>query len=189
LLDVDPPYLDHPVGELAGPRIWLSSQSPVSRLPAGPWQMLALGSYPYRPVGHLNYQLREMVLTQAAQAQLAVSRVGRRYSRELLVVTRGGVASACVQGPAGATLTLTATGVSGCSGAALPAKWTLRPYRICPDQTCLSIMTFTPTRHGKWRVGVWRQLPVEVIDGQVRLLTDGRALRTSGKGWISVVAR
>ncbi|HEY2831856.1 MAG TPA: hypothetical protein VGJ14_05475 [Sporichthyaceae bacterium] len=188
LFDVDAPYLGHPVSELAGPHIWLSSQAPVSRLPAGPWHMLALASYPYRPVGHLNYQLREMVLTRAAQPQLTVRRAGKRYVSELLLVTRGGVASACVQGPTGATLTLTATGVSGCSGAALPTRWTARPYRICPDLSCLSIMTFTPDKHGHWHPGVWRQLPVEVVDGQLRLLTDGRALHSSGKGWISVVA-
>jgi len=190
LLDVDAPYLGHPISELVGPRIWLSSQAPVSRLPAGPWEMLVLAGYPYRPVGHPNFQLREVVVTQGAAVQLAVRRVGKHYPRELLVVTRGGVASACVQGPSGVTLTLTPTGVSGCSNAELPGnKWTQRPYRICPDLSCVSIMTFTPVRHGGWRVGAWRQVPVEVVNGQVRLLTDGRALRTSGRGWISVAAR
>jgi hypothetical protein len=189
LLDVDAPYLGHPVSKLSGPHVWLSSQAPVSRLPAGPWHMLALASYPYRPVGHLNYQLREMVLTRAAQPQLTVRRSGKRYAGELLVVTRGGVVSACVQGPTGATLTLTATGFTGCSGGPLPTRWTARPYRICGDLSCLAIMTFTPDKRGHWHPGVWRQLPVEVVDGQLRLLTDGRTLRSSGRGWISVVAR
>jgi hypothetical protein len=129
-----------------------------------------------------------MVLTQTAQPQLTVRRSGKRYATELLVITRGGVVSACIQGPAGATLTLTATGVSGCSGAALPARWTQRPYRICPDLSCLSIMTFSPDKRGHWHSGVWRQLPIEVVDGQLRLLTDGRPLSSRGKGWISVVA-
>lgn len=185
LLEVDPPYLGHPVTGLGGGLV-LASQLAPTRLPPGPWRELVLTGNPYRSGPGPAYQLREKRLTQGQSVLLRVRRAGFG-PREVLVVSRGGITTACRQGPA-AVLTLTAHGVTGCAGQVVPPQWVDRAYRACPDLTCLVITTFTPTRTGHLQPGAWRRLPVETVDGTLRLLTDGPALHTSGHGWISVTA-
>jgi len=185
LVDADPPYLGHPVSGVWQPGTLIASRVPPAALPVGPWRMLVVDGYPYGE--HARYQLRAMQLTQGPMVRLRVRRTGVGPG-EIVVVSRGGVTTACRQGW-GVTLTLTPTGVTGCRGEQVPAMWTRRPYRSCPDTSCLIISTFTRTGPGKWHQGAWRRLPVETRGGSVRLLTDGPALHSKGAGWILVRAR
>jgi hypothetical protein len=185
LIDADPPYLGHPVSGLWQPGTLLASRVPPAALPAGPWRMVVVDGYPYR--GRARYQLRAMRLSQGPVVRLRVRRTGFGPG-EILVVSRAGRATACRQGR-GVTLTLTGTGVTGCAGEQVPAMWARRPYRSCPDASCLIVSSFTRIGPGKWKEGGWRRLPVDGVAGSVRLLTDGAALRSAGAGWISVRAR
>ncbi|MGQ0844792.1 MAG: hypothetical protein ACT4QF_11715 [Sporichthyaceae bacterium] len=187
LLEVEPPYTAHPVTAMDGEGIVLSSQLPPSAMPAGPKRILALDGYSYRRGFAPEFEVREPVLTSGQSVRLDVRRTG--YSaRELLIVSHRGVATACRQG-AGVTLTLTREGVTGCSGEQVPARWADFPDRACPDASCLNLSTLTPLKTGKWGVGAWRRIPLDDAAGRLSLITDGRVLRTSGSGWISVVAR
>jgi hypothetical protein len=107
---------------------------------------------------------------------------------QLLVVSRGGVTTACLQPKGGIRLTLTPSGVTGCTGLPVPGSWSRRPYRSCPDTSCLIITAFTETKSGKWSPGPWRRMPVDLVNGQVRLVTDGKTLKKAGAGWIAVRA-
>jgi hypothetical protein len=189
LIDADPPYLGHPVSGLWSPNTYLASQLPPSRVTGGTWRMLVLDSYPYRPVGKPQYDLRQVVVSSGKDVGLQIFRTGKSKTAQLLVISRGGVTSSCVQPVGGVHIDLTATAVTGCSGMPVPHSWAKRPYRACPDDSCLIITWFAQTPSGKWRAGPWRRLPVEVVNGQVRLVTDGKTLKKSGSGWIAVRAR
>jgi hypothetical protein len=187
LLDADPPYLGHPVSELWQPTTYLASWLSPSRV-TSTWRMLVLDSYPYRPVGKPQYDLRQVVVNAGSDVGLQIARVGKSKTAQLLVISRGGVATACLQPAGGVHVNLTATGVTGCTGMPVPHSWARRPYRACPDDSCLIVTWFAQTPQGKWRAGPWRRLPVEVANGQVRLVTDGKTIKKSGSGWISVRA-
>lgn len=184
LLDIDPPYTGHPVSGLAGPGVILAAHAMPSTLPAGPRRYLALAASPYRPQGAA-WVLREPIVSRGSSLRLRVRRVGAPEG-EVLVVSRNGRTFACRQG-GGVTLTLTATGVSGCSGAGIPDRWFRASSRACPDLTCLTLSTWSPGGHG-WLPGAWRRMPVETSGASVTVLTDGPVLRWQGRGWLEVVA-
>jgi hypothetical protein len=189
LVDADPPYLGHPVSDLWQPNTYLASWLPPSRVTGGTWRMLVLNSYPYRPVGKPQYDLRQVVVSSGATVGLQIGRIGKSKTPQLLVLSRGGVTTACAQPVGGVQVVLTATGVTGCTGMPVPHSWAKRPYRSCPDSSCLIVTWFAETPQGKWRAGPWRRLPVDVVNGQVRVVTDGKTLKKSGSGWIAVRAR
>jgi hypothetical protein len=188
LLDADPPYLGHPVSGLWQPNTYLASWLSPSRV-SNTWRMLVLDSYPYRPVSKPQYDLRQVVVSTGSDVGLQILRTGKSKTAQLLVISRGGVATACLQPVGGVHVDLTATGVTGCTGMPVPHSWARRPYRACPDAGCLIVTWFAQTPSGKWRAGPWRRLPVEVANGKVRLVTDGKTLKKSGSGWIAVRAR
>ncbi|HUR72672.1 MAG TPA: hypothetical protein VMZ00_00245 [Sporichthya sp.] len=190
LLEVDQPYTGHPLSRMNGPTLLLASQAPPSALPAGPNRILSLDGYPYRRGTEPRYELRESVLTSGSQVRLDVRRVGYGPS-QLIVLSYRGATHACYQGYFGLTLTLTAEGVSGCSGAErdIPAELTEYPLRSCPDGSCLGIATMNPpTSDDEWGIGTWRRLPLDRAGNRLSLITDGAVLRSQGYGWISVRA-
>jgi hypothetical protein len=185
ILDIYPPYTGHPVSGQAGDGVILGAHAMPSTLPAGPRTYLALAANPYRPQGAA-WVLREPVVSTGTALPLTVRRVWFAPG-QVLVVSRNGRTVACHQGR-GVTLTLTATGVSGCAGAAIPDEWYEASSGTCPDLTCLTLSVW---RHGRggWAQGAWRRLPVEVSGSSVTVLTDGPVLRSEGRGWLEVLAR
>ncbi|MGQ0466346.1 MAG: hypothetical protein ACT4QG_13610 [Sporichthyaceae bacterium] len=187
LLDGDPPYLYFPVTGVGGDDVALAAHTPPSALPGtGPWRSLVIAGFPYRANARPPYELREQHLTQGREVVLRVERTGKPMAGQTFVVSYDGRTTAC-PGTAGVlVLTLTEAAVEGCSGESLPPLLPDVPYRTSPDRSALVINTFIPAPDGgQWATG-WRRMPVEIVDGQLRLLTDGRALRTSEGGWLSV---
>ena len=191
LLDVEQPYVGHPISRMNGESLALASQVPPSALPAGPNRILTISGSPYRRGTVPRYELREPEITRGSQIRLDVRRVGYGPD-ELIVVSYRGATHACRHGFE-LTLVLTVDGVSGCSGAEkdIPTKLSKEyPLRSCPDASCLGIATMMPpTSSKKWGLGSWRRLPLDISGDQLSLITDGPVLRSQGYGWISVVAR
>jgi hypothetical protein len=188
LLEIEPPYTGHPVTAMNGPTVLLAAHVAPSDLPPGPARILVLDGYAYRRGYEPEFEAREPVVTRGARISLDVRRVGYGAD-ELLIVSHRGVATACRQGD-GVRLHLTADGVTGCSGAAIPALMNEFPARYCHDESCVSVATLSPPKPGrtKWTLGAWRQLRLDRDGAQLALITDGRVLRSQGSGWISVVA-
>ncbi len=189
LLDVDPPYLGHPVSELLN-RPGRTGLALAARLPVPPAgapvpDLLQLPEDPYRPGARLSYVLRRQHRLAATQVPLRVTLSGGRPG-DLLVVDRAGRSRACPL--AGAALVLTAVSVTGCGGTAVPAAWTREPYRHCSTDRCLSLGVYRPRPGHQPRQLGWRLLPVDVAHAAVALLSDGPVIRSSGGGWLTVTA-
>jgi len=183
VLDVDPPYMGHPVSALGGPDEVLSAEVPASALPPGPVRLLQVPGYTYGE-GAMAYALRDLVVSTGPSVRLTVTRPGFAAD-ELVIVSRGGVRTACRQGAA-VELVVGPTSVTGCAGEPVPAKQAIVPYRDCAEPDCLSVSTLTPDGSGGWFVGGWRRLPLEVRDGTVALVTDGPVRASVGRGWVQV---
>jgi len=183
LLDVDPPYLGHPVtGMVAGAA--LAAYAPVPAAGAPLPQLLQLPRTVYG-VRVLTYALTQEVRVAGPSVPLQVQLVGRRS--DVLVAMRGGRSTACRMGPTVA-LTVTPGGVSGCDGEAVPGRWESDDARHCTDDSCLVVVLFREGDDGVLRRRGWRQLPVQTTADGVAMLADGPVLRSQATGWIRVTA-
>jgi len=183
LLDVDPPYLGHPVsGLVAG--VSLAAYAPVPAEGAPLPQLLQLPRTVYG-VQVLTYALTQQVRTAGPSVALDVSLVGRRA--DVLVVMRAGRATAC-RLAAQVPLEVTPEGYTGCDEEPLPVRW-LRDYeRQCQDASCLVVSTFREGDDGRMRRRGWRRLPVDTTASGVAVLTDGAVVESQASGWIRVAA-
>lgn len=189
LLDVDPPYLGHPVSELLDrpgrPRLALAARLPVPAAGAPVPDLLQLPEDPYRPGTRLSYVVRRMQRLTGTQVPLAVSLAGGRPG-DLLVVDRAGQTGGCLL--ADARIVLGTRSVVGCDGQTVPAAWEPEQYLRCGTAQCLSLTVYR-TRPGRQphRLG-WRLLPVDDARGLLSLLVDGPVMQSSGGGWLTVAA-
>lgn len=178
LLDVDPPYLGHPVSALTSD-VQLSDATPV---PAAAAPLPVLLQLPLGPYGtrRLTYALTRQRRVQAPQVALDVGLVGRE--EEVLIVERAGRTSACAA-TATVRVVLTAEGVSGCQGAPVPASWYRMDSRRCPDTSCVSFTVYGRTPAGALKRFAWRR--PQVAPGPA-LLVDGEVVESAGAGWLRV---
>lgn len=178
LLDVDPPYLGHPVSGLTS-GLRLSDATPVPAVGEPAPVLLQLPVAPYG-TRRLAYALTRQLRVAGPQLALQVGLVGR--TGEVLVVERGGRTSACpVGGPV--SVVLTAVDLFGCAGAPVPASWYRMASRRCPDTSCVSFTVYGRTTAGALKRFAWRRLPVGPGPA---LLVDGEPVETSGGGWLRV---
>ena len=184
LLDVDPPYLGHPVtGMVDGTA--LAATYPVPPRGAPVPQLLQLPRAIYG-VRILTYALVQQERLEGPELPLSVQLVGRRS--DVLVVERAGKTTACRLG-ATVPLTLTPTGTTGCDEEAVPPRWARDYSRHCADTSCLVLASFREDDGGKMRLRGWRRLPVDTTLESVAVLADGRPVATEGAGWLRVAAR
>ena len=183
LLDVDPPYLGHPVNGLV-PGTALAAYAPVPAEGAPLPQLLQLPRTVYG-VRVLTYALTQEVRTAGPTAALDVSLVDRRA--DVLVVMRAGRATACRMA-AQVPVVLTPTGFTGCDEEPVPARWATDYARQCQDTSCLVVSTFREGDDGRMRRRGWRRLPVETGPAGVAVLTDGPVVQSQASGWIRVAA-
>jgi hypothetical protein len=201
LFDVDPPYLGHPVAGLVNTvgdpdRIALAAYLPVPPEADGTMLLQQFGDVYGRRTP--SYALTSEVRSAGPQVRLELARAGRgaRSRADVLVVERNGQASACTTGPQGqATVTVTPTGTTGCTGVQVPRPWVREAYRRCAGTDCLSVGLFRYNTHAVTRrparvarMVVSRRLPVATTATGVALLTDGDVVRSSGQGWLVVRA-
>ena len=200
LLGVDPPYLSHPVGALgdqwpgSGRQLLLASQldaGQVTGLTSPSLLQIAGDAYG----GGLSYALVPETRLSGAAVHLSVVLVGGAQD-ETLVVSRGGVLSACRLYD-GAIVTVTATAVRGCSGLALPHLagksagndiLDRLPYRLCTSTNCLSFSTFETDKKGKPYATGWRRVPLALDGDTVTMLADGAPLVSRGQGYLSITS-
>ena len=184
LLDVDPPYLGHPVsGMVKGTALAAATPVPAPGAPLPELLQLPRSVYGVRV---LTYALTREVRVAGPVLQLDVSLVGRRA--DVLVVMRAGRATAC-RLAAYVPVTVTPGGYAGCDEEPVPSRWITDYSRHCPDASCLVVATFREDDEGRMRRRGWRRLPVDTSTGSVALLADGEPLKVEGDGWIRVAPR
>ena len=184
LINVDPPYLGHPVtGLVAGAALSAYAPVPAAGEPLPTMLQLPRSVYGLRD---FVYAVQETVRLEGPEVPVRVSLAGRRS--DVLVVERDGRATACDLFR-GVDIAVTPTGSTGCTGVPVPAKWTDNPFRHCPDTSCVALAVFREDGSGLLRRQAWRQLPVANGPGTVALLADGRQLEGVGSGWVSVTPR
>jgi hypothetical protein len=197
LVDLDPPYLAHPVGAVGdqlpghGRPLWLASQlSPaqVSSMPDPTLLQVVGGVY---GSGGLRYRLVDQVRAAGTAIGLNVTDYATIGTRATLVLSRGGRQQACTFDGA-IDLTLTADGIDGCTGTPITgplAHVVARlPYRLCAASDCLSYSLFRTSVQGAVTATAWRMTRLAVSGRSVTTLTDGTTLAEKGSGWISVAA-
>ncbi|HEU0104096.1 MAG TPA: hypothetical protein VFR07_17410, partial [Mycobacteriales bacterium] len=145
-LDVDPPYLGHPVSGLVDGTT-LAGQAPVPPTGAPVPDLLQLPKAVYG-FGELTYVRSEQRRVEGATLALSVSLVDR--SADVLVVERAGRATACALLPAVA-VTLTPTGTTGCDTAPVPAGWPRNTARRCADTSCVVFAVYRRDDSGDLR--------------------------------------
>lgn len=198
LLGVDPPYLSHPVGALGdqwpgtGRQLLLASQLDAGQVTGlANSSLLQISGDAYG--GGLAYALTPEERLAGAALTVRVERTGGAAD-ETLVVSRGGVLSACRLFN-GAVLTITASTVDGCSGLPLPHVvgksaghdiLDRLPYRLCDSSDCLSFSTFETDKKGKPYATGWRRAPLAVTGGTVTMLADGAPVVSEGDGYLSI---
>ncbi len=175
-LDVDPPYLGHPVSGLVAGTV-LAALSPVP--PAGEPlpDLLQLPSAVYRGA-LLSYARQRQVRLAGPAVPLEVSLVGR--PADVLVVERAGRTTACALVGA-VPVAVTAVGVTGCDSAPVPRGWPLNTARRCPDTSCLVLAVYRADSSGDLRRRGWRQLAVDTAGRAVALVADGALRESAGR--------
>lgn len=198
LLGVDPPYLAHPVGALGDEwpgvgRQYLLAANLDPEQVAGLVHpsLLQLGTDPY--AAGLNYTMVPQLRLSGAAVQIRVALIGGAQDATL-VVSRDGRLSACRMYDS-VILTVTAAGVTGCSGEPLPHTpgkspkddiLARLPYRLCTTSDCLSFSTFEVDKKGKPYATGWRREPLAVDGDAVTLLADGTPVVARGGGFLSI---
>ncbi len=183
-LDVDPPYLGHPVGGLVDGTV-LSALRPVPPAGAPLPDLLELPKAVYGGPS-LTYARVAQQREQGPQVELAVSPTDPRPA--VLVVERAGRATACALLP-GTPVTLTPTGTTGCDTAPVPRGWPRNTARRCSDTTCLVLAFYRPDDSGDLRRRGWRQLQVDTTPAGVAVVVDGALRESRGRGWLRVEPR
>jgi len=183
LVDVDPPYLGHPVSQLVDDAA-LAAATPVPPPGAEPPPQLLQLPKPVYGFNALTYAVTPQERVEAPDVLLEVTRGGTR-DRDVLVVERAGRTAACRLRDAG-PLRLDALGVSGCDGAPVPRKWRKQVHRRCADRSCLALAVYRVSASRRERRLTWRLLPVDTHDASVALLVDGETLESTGRGWLRV---
>ena len=184
LVDVDPPYLGHPVTDLVAGTA-LSAYAPVPAAGEPLPTMLHLPRSVYG-IRDFVWAMQETVRLEGPEVALRVSLAGRRS--DVLVVERDGRSTACDLFR-GVDITVTPEGTTGCTGVPVPERWTENAFRHCPDRSCVSLAVFREDSVGELGRQAWRQLPVQTSPGSVALLADGRQLGGTGDGWVSATPR
>lgn len=182
-VDVDPPYLGHPVSGLVAGTV-LAAYAPVPPPGQPVPDLLQLPKAVYGNA-ELTYALSRQVRVAGPAVDLDVTLIDR--TADVLVVERNGLATACPLVPHVA-VTLTSTGTSGCDTAPVPAGWPLNVARRCPDTACLVFAVYLEDSHGDLRRRGWRQLQVAPVPGGVATVVDGEQLEARGDGWLRVTA-
>lgn len=193
LLDVDPPYLGHPVSALQNvpgetARYALSADLvPGPELAADPPLLLQTPGDIYRPGFPLSFALKRQQLTSGPRLSLLVSFAGTAPG-DVLVVEHAGHPTACPAGPSARLLLAPAMAVGGCAGAFVPAGWYREPYRRCPDENCLSVAYYRPGPAGSRGAKrlAYRKLAVGTGPDGLLLLTDARTLTSQGADYVTV---
>ena len=181
LIDVDPPYLGHPVtGLVEGAALATYATVPPAGAPLPELLHLPRSVYGLRT---FVWSLQRTQRLAGPEVALQVSLAGRRS--DVLVVERAGQATACELGR-GVRVTVTPTGTTGCTGVAVPERWTSSAFRRCPDTSCVGLGIFREDGDGRLNRQAWRQLPVQTDAGGVALLADGEQLDGQGGGWVGV---
>lgn len=180
-LDVDPPYLGHPVSHLVDGTV-LAALAPVPEpgVPVPDLLQLPKAVYGNR---ELTYVLSRQQRVEGPSIDLEVTLVDR--TADVLVVERNGRATACPLGPRIA-VTLTTTGTSGCDTAPVPRGWPLNTARRCRDTSCLVFAVYKRDARDDLRRRGWRQLQVATRPDGVATVVDGDQLEASGDGWLRV---
>ena len=180
LLDVDPPYLGHPVSEMTE-GLRLADKTPVPAAGAPSPALLQLPGAAYG-TSRLAYALSTQRRVEGPEVALDVGLAGGRG--ELLVVERGGRTTACAA-RADVHVVLTAETVTGCAGVAVPASWYRMDSRRCPDTSCVALAVYGRTASGALKRVAWRR--PQVAPGPA-LLVDDVLVASSGRGWLRVAA-
>ncbi|MGH3744366.1 MAG: hypothetical protein ACRDTP_05855, partial [Mycobacteriales bacterium] len=197
LLGVDPPYLSHPVGALGdqwpgtGRQLLIASQLDAQQVATlrNP-SILQIGGSPYTDESYILAPERRL----SGPAVRVRVELGSGAQDETLVVSRGGMLSAC-RLYNGAILTVTPAAVTGCEGLALPHLpgksaghdiLDKLPYRLCSSMSCLSFSTFETDKKGKPYATGWRRVTLADTPGTVTMLADGAPVVAAGGGLISI---
>lgn len=180
-LDVDPPYLGHPVSGLVEDTV-LAAYAPVPPVGAAVPDLLQLPRAVYGN-RELAYARSRQVRVGGPEVDLAVRLVGR--TADVLVVERAGRTTACAL-TRRVPLSLTPTGTTGCDTAPVPAGWPRNTARRCADTSCLVLAVYREDARGDLRRRGWRQLPVRTAADGVAVVVDAALVESSGTGWLRV---
>lgn len=196
LVDLDPPYLAHPVGAAGdeptgqGRPLLLATQLSATQVSTVADPTLLQVTSVYGTAG-LDYRLVHEQRETGTSLPLHLSDYGTVGTATTLVVSRGGQLHACTFDGA-IDLTLTADAVTGCTGrplgGALGKALAKLPLRLCASADCVSYSLFRTATGSPVVATGWRMIRLALAGTQVTMLTDGAAIGARGSGWITVAA-
>jgi hypothetical protein len=194
LLDVDHPYLGHPVSLLVNdpgkpPRYALESELPWAALPPASTPLFAL-QIPGDPYGARASWLVTRLRPVAAGTVLSAR--PSNAADGVLVLERAGTTEACLlRAGTEARLRVTASGLEVmCDRTAVPARWLEGDnyYHRCTSDGCLALGWFPDVGSGGLRLADWRRVATSTDAQLPRLLTDTAVVDEHGRGGLLLTA-